>query len=78
MMQSGHLSRLCLAVITSVAALASRVQWRWRWFDEPIQGVSPGGIWRGTDSASGLAIMGLVDETGFGEFIRADNAQFAG
>jgi hypothetical protein len=44
----------------------------------PIQGVSPGGIWRGTDSASGLAIIGLVDETGDGVFIRADHAQFAG
>jgi hypothetical protein len=44
----------------------------------PIQGVSPGGIWRGTDSASGLAITGLVDETGFGDFMRADNAVFDG
>ena len=44
----------------------------------PIQGVSPGGIWHGTDSASGLAITGLVDEAGFGEFVRADNAVFQG
>jgi len=44
----------------------------------PIQGVSPGGIWRGTDSASGLAITGLVDETGAADFIRADDAQFVG
>lgn len=44
----------------------------------PIQGVSPGGIWRGTDSASGLAITALVDETGSADFIRADDAQFVG
>jgi hypothetical protein len=44
----------------------------------PIQGVSPGGIWRGTESASGLAITGLVDETGAADFIRADGAQFRG
>jgi hypothetical protein len=44
----------------------------------PIQGVSPGGIWHGTDSASGLAVTGLVDETGFGEFTRADGALFQG
>jgi hypothetical protein len=43
-----------------------------------IQGVSPGGIWRGTDSASGLAVTGLVDETGSADFMRADNAVFEG
>jgi hypothetical protein len=44
----------------------------------PIQGASPGGIWRGTDSASGLAVTGLVDETGSADFIRADDALFVG
>jgi hypothetical protein len=44
----------------------------------PIQGVSPGGIWHGTDSASGLAITGLVDETGSGDFMRGDKAVFQG
>ena len=44
----------------------------------PIQGVSPGGIWRGMDSASGLSIIGLVDETGNADFIRADKAQYVG
>jgi hypothetical protein len=44
----------------------------------PVQGVSPGGIWRGTDSASGLSIIGIVDEAGSSYFIRADNALFAG
>lgn len=41
-------------------------------------GVSPGGIWRGSDSASGLAVTGLIDESGAADFIRADNAQFTG
>jgi hypothetical protein len=45
---------------------------------DPIQGVSPGGIWHGTDSATGLAITGLVDETGSADFMRADNAVFDG
>jgi hypothetical protein len=44
----------------------------------PIQGVFPGGIWHGTDSASGLAMTGLVDEPGSGEFMRADKAVFQG
>jgi hypothetical protein len=44
----------------------------------PIQGASPGGIWRGTDSMSGLAILGLVDEVGESDFMRADNTQFIG
>jgi hypothetical protein len=44
----------------------------------PVQGASPGGIWRGTDAGSGLAIVALVDENGHGDFIRADNAQFLG
>lgn len=45
---------------------------------DPIQGVSPGGIWRGTDSASGLAVTGLVNEGGKADFIRADGTQFTG
>ncbi len=44
----------------------------------PIQGVSPGGIWRGTDADSGFAITGLVTETGRADFLRADGAQFTG
>jgi hypothetical protein len=44
----------------------------------PVQGASPGGIWRGAETASGLAITGLVDENGSADFIRADNAQFVG
>jgi hypothetical protein len=44
----------------------------------PVQGVSPGGIWRGSDSASGLSVTGLIDESGSADLIRADNAQFVG
>jgi hypothetical protein len=44
----------------------------------PIQGVSPGGIWRGTDSASGLAVTGLVTESGKADLLRADGTQFTG
>jgi hypothetical protein len=44
----------------------------------PVQGASPGGIWRGTETAGGLAITGLVTESGSADFIRSDDAQFAG
>lgn len=40
--------------------------------------VSPGGIWAGTDSATGLQVKGIVDESGQFHFIRSDLAQFAG
>jgi hypothetical protein len=40
--------------------------------------VSPGGIWAGTDSATGLQVKGIVDETGQFTFIRSDLAQFVG
>jgi hypothetical protein len=39
---------------------------------------SPGGIWAGTDSATGLTVKGLVDESGNFHFIRSDLSQFAG
>jgi hypothetical protein len=39
---------------------------------------SPGGIWNGTESQSGLAVIGVVDEAGEFHFIRADNVQYAG
>jgi hypothetical protein len=39
---------------------------------------SPGGIWRGTESVSGLKIIGLVDEAGEFHFIRSDDAQYVG
>jgi hypothetical protein len=39
---------------------------------------SPGGIWAGTDSATGLQVRGIVDESGQFHFIRSDLAQFVG
>jgi hypothetical protein len=72
-----HLSRF-LALMASVCLLYSCGGSGSSAPPNPIQGPSPGGIWRGTDTASGLAITGFVDETGFGEFMRADNAVFQG
>lgn len=70
--------KLCISVLLIASAALASCGGSSTSGRNPIQGVSPGGIWRGTDSASGLAIMGLVDETGSGDFIRADNAQFIG
>lgn len=39
---------------------------------------SPGGIWAGTDSATGLQVRGIVDESGQFHFIRSDLAQYVG
>jgi hypothetical protein len=39
---------------------------------------SPGGIWRGTESVSGLQVTGLVDESGNFHFLRADGVQYVG
>jgi hypothetical protein len=39
---------------------------------------SPGGIWQGTDSGTGLQVSGIIDEQGDFHFIRSDLAQFAG
>jgi len=39
---------------------------------------SPGGIWMGTDSVSGLPLEGIVDEAGEFHFIRSDGAQWVG
>jgi hypothetical protein len=43
-----------------------------------VTNVSPGGIYNGTDSASGLQLMGIVDEAGDFDFIRFDGVQFVG
>jgi hypothetical protein len=40
--------------------------------------LSPGGIWKGIDSATGLAVTALIDENGDFDVIRADNGQFYG
>jgi len=39
---------------------------------------SPGGIWNGTESVSGLQVTGLVDESGDAHFIRSDGVQYVG
>ena len=39
---------------------------------------SPGGIWNGTDSGTGLAVTGLVDEAGEFHFIQSDGVQYVG
>jgi hypothetical protein len=39
---------------------------------------STGGIWNGTDQATGLALVGLVTETGEFHFIRSDDTQYFG
>ena len=44
----------------------------------PVQNASPGGIWQGTDSVTGLQVTGIVDEGGEGHFIRSDGVQFVG
>jgi hypothetical protein len=40
--------------------------------------VSPGGIWTGTESSTGLAVTGIVDEAGEFHFIRSDGTQYVG
>src|SRR5579862_874848 len=40
--------------------------------------VSSGGIWHGTDSVTGLTVLGVVDEQGELRFARADGVQFVG
>jgi hypothetical protein len=39
---------------------------------------TPGGVWRGNESVSGLSVVGLVDETGNFNFVRADGVQYVG
>jgi hypothetical protein len=39
---------------------------------------SVGGIWNGTDSDTGLALTGLIDEAGEFHFIRGDGTQYVG
>jgi hypothetical protein len=39
---------------------------------------SAAGIWVGTDSASGLALTGIVNAAGLADFIRSDGAQYIG
>jgi len=39
---------------------------------------SAAGIWAGTDSASGLALKGIINAAGLADFIRSDGAQYIG
>jgi hypothetical protein len=39
---------------------------------------SPGGIWTGTDSSTGMQVTALIAESGQMQVIRSDNAQFFG
>ena len=39
---------------------------------------SPGGIWSGTESSTGLTVTGIVDEAGEFRFIRSDGTQYVG
>src|SRR5205807_2794157 len=44
----------------------------------PPMNASPGGIWLGMESVSGLQVIGLVDEAGDFHFVRSDNVQYVG
>jgi hypothetical protein len=39
---------------------------------------SAAGIWQGTDSATGLALTGIVNAAGLADFIRSDGVQYIG
>jgi hypothetical protein len=43
-----------------------------------VTNASVGGIWRGTESASGLSVIGLADEAGEFHFLRSDGVQYVG
>jgi len=43
-----------------------------------LPNASPGGIWRGADPISGLALSGVVTEAGDFNFVRADGVQYYG
>jgi hypothetical protein len=41
-------------------------------------GATAGGIWRGTESVSGLGVVGIVNESGNFTFVRSDGVQYIG
>jgi hypothetical protein len=43
-----------------------------------LTNASPGGIWQGTDPVSGLALYGVITESGQFHFFLADGAQYVG
>lgn len=44
----------------------------------PPPSASAGGVWEGTESVTGLEVVGLVSETGELHFIREDGTQYSG
>jgi hypothetical protein len=46
--------------------------------DPPAGSATPGGIWHGNESVSGLQVTGLVDESGNFHFLRGDGVQYIG
>ena len=44
--------------------------------ETPTQGLA--GVWNGTDAGTGLAIAGIMDESGNFQFLRADGVQYVG
>jgi hypothetical protein len=44
--------------------------------ETPTQGLA--GVWTGTDSVTGLAISGIIDQSGNFNFVRADGVQYVG
>ena len=44
--------------------------------ETPTQGLA--GVWSGTDAGTGLAINGIIDESGYFHFVRADGVQYVG
>ncbi len=44
----------------------------------PVVNASPGGIWSGTNTATGLPVLGLVSENGLGHFLQQDGVQYFG
>jgi hypothetical protein len=76
-MQTARFKRLFVVVVAAVGACLAACGGggnNVHAFPEPIHG----GIWHGTDSATGLQIDGIVSETGEFRFIRADKAEFVG
>jgi hypothetical protein len=46
--------------------------------DSSQTNATPGGIWRGNESVSGLQVIGIADEKGNFNFVRADGVQYVG
>ena len=44
--------------------------------ETPTQALA--GVWSGTDASTGLALNGIIDESGYFHFVRADGVQYVG